>query len=124
MDLPIPTSSIIVFVLTFCVGYVTLLIAHYQSDRLSEWFGLDVFDKTIQTFIVGGIIAIISFVALGAPVSLLMNETPESYSILSNWLSRNFGVMVLLEIALIMLVALLISMYLDRNSEVTIDYVS
>jgi len=124
VDLPIPSSSIIVFILTFCVGYVTLLIAYSQTDRLSEWFSLDVFDKTIQTFIVGGLIAIISFVGLGAPVLSLMNETTGSYNLMLDWLSRNFGMMVLVECLLILVVALCLSLYLERISEIAIEYVS
>ena len=123
MDL-IPSFSIILFILTFCVGYITLLIAYSYADRLSEWFSLDVFDKTIQTFIVGGVIAVISFVGLGAPILSLMNETTESYNLMLDWLSRNFGMMILVETLVIIVFALCLALYLDRRNESTIEYIS
>jgi hypothetical protein len=124
LELPIPTSSIIAFVLTFCVGYVTLLLAYVNAGRLHVWFSLDVFDKTIQTFIIGGIISLTSFVVLSAPVNLLFYETAESYSVWVNWLYRNSGVIVIFELFLIGITALLIGRYLDRDSENDIEYAS
>ena len=124
MNLPVPSSSVIIFILTFCVGYMTLLCAYYLTDRLSEWFGLNVFDKTIQTFIIGGVIALISFIGLKADVLSLVNETPESYTQLVDWLSKNFVGMFIVEVLLIIAFVFSISVYLDRNSEFTIEYVS
>ena len=127
MELPDPTSSIIVFVLTFCVGYITLLIAYYRSGRLPEWLGLDVFDKTIVTFIIGGVITIFSFFALNAPVYTLIyavdiTSTSIAFSELSSWFLRNFGVTVVFESILILLITLIITLFLERHSGVTIDY--
>lgn len=123
MSLPNPTSSIIAFVLTFCVGYVTLLTAYYQADRLPEFFGLDAFDKTIMTFIAGGIISVASLAFLNAPVISIFYET-NTYSTLTSWLSRNFGIMVIIEVVLIMLVSMSIRLFLERNDETFVDYVS
>lgn len=127
MSLPDPTSSIILFVLTFCVGYITLLISYYRAERLPEWLSLDVFDKTIITFIVGGIITIISFFGLNAPVYSLFYATDATstsavFNQLSVWLSRNFGVTVLIESVLIVVIILIIELFLERHSEIRIDY--
>jgi hypothetical protein len=122
MGLPSPASSIIIFVLTFCVGYVTLLFAHYESNKVSEWYDLDVFDKTIQTFIVGGFIAIISFIGLGAPVLSFLYETPESFTSMIDWLSKNLVMMIIVESLLMVTVGLVISLFLARESEITYDY--
>lgn len=127
MELPDPTSSIIVFVLTFCVGYITILIAYYRVGRLSEWLALDVFDKTIVTFIVGGIVTTVSLASLNAPASTLFfttdtTSTATVFNQLSLWLSDNFGIMVAMELTLITAIILLIDIFLRRHGSNSIDY--
>lgn len=122
MELPDPTSSIIIFVFTFCVGYITILLAFYRARRLSEWITLDGFDKTIITFIVGGIITFSSFIALNAPVYSLLyavdvTATSLALTQLSSWLSKNFGVTVVFELILILLISLVIQLFLERHDE-------
>jgi len=128
LELPDPTSSIILFILKFCVGYVTILIAYYRANRLSEWLSLDVFDKTIITFIVGGVISVISFFGLNAPINEILfagdsESTKAAFAHLSEWLSRNTGITIIIEVLLIAVVALSIVLFLERNDDEQKGYV-
>jgi SNF family Na+-dependent transporter len=70
---PSSAFELVLFVLTFVVGYSTLLIGYRNAGRLGEWYAVPAFDKTVQTFIVGGIISIFTIVILGGqtvPVDL------------------------------------------------------
>lgn len=124
MELPIPAFSIIAFILTFCVGYITLLFSYFQSGRILEWYSIDMFDKTIQTFLVGGIISVISLFTLNAPVAYLFEESVEAYNVWAVWFSRNLGVMVLFELTLVLFVSVLIQMHLLRQWDYRLEYVS
>ncbi len=53
-------TSLLVFGLTFVVGYLSWTFAFYRVGQLSEWLiEVQAFDKTILTFAVGGAITFI-----------------------------------------------------------------
>jgi len=113
LDLPIPELSIVFFVLTFGVGYVVLIWAYSNAKRLHDWYDLDTFDKTLQTFVVGGVITCISLFGLNAPWSSLTN-TVISTAVWWDWFWKNIGALLVVESLLVCVVQTLIQEYLSR----------
>lgn len=114
MDLPLPEFSLIFFVMTFGVGYVTLLWAYSGANRLYDWNGLDMFDKTLQTFTVGAVITLASMIALDVPFYFFTSD----FGSTDQWLGmfgRDVLLLIPLELTLIFLVKKLIEDRLTQN---------
>lgn len=68
-QLPVSTlSSLILFIFTIVTGYATLFLAHFWANDLKTWFGRKNFDKTIQCFVTGGFVTLISTPILRLPI--------------------------------------------------------
>jgi len=63
--------QLLVFVLTFVVGYSSLTIGYARAGRLAQWYGLPSFDKTIRAFTVGGIISALTVAILANQYELI-----------------------------------------------------
>jgi len=102
------TSSLalVIFVLTFGVGYVILIWVYSNANRLREWYELNVFDKTMMTFIVGGTVTFFSLLIMKAPFHYLLSGSWEL------WLQNNLGGLIIAESLVIMETALLVRTYL------------
>jgi hypothetical protein len=122
LDIPLTLSSIIIFIFTLGVGYLLLLWAYSDSDRLDEWYALDAFDKTVQTLIIGGTVTFFSLLIQGAPLAYLTSGTPNSDTFWWNWFYMNLGGIIIAESIVFLLAELVLRLILSR--EVEIDYVT
>jgi hypothetical protein len=122
LDIPLTLSAIIIFVFTLGVGYLLLLWAYSDSDRLDEWYTLDAFDKTVQTLIIGGTVTLFSLLIQGAPLAYLVSGTPNSDTFWWNWFYTNLGGIIIAESIVFLLAELVLRLILSR--EVEIDYVT
>jgi hypothetical protein len=114
MDIPFSTLSLIAFIFTVGVGYIILLWAYSSVNRIREWYELNVFDKTMQTFFVGGIASFVSLMIMKAPLLQMISNTTMSSTVWMDWLAKNLGGLIISESVVIVVTLMLINEYLVK----------
>ena len=122
MEIPLTTFSFIVFFLTVGVGYVILMWSYDSANRIKDWYNMDAFDKTMQTFVVGGFITFASFIVLRAPLSLLTTSNEVSTNQFVNWLWINSKGFLIVELIVILLVWIVAQDMLTLENNDIYDY--
>lgn len=64
---------------------------------MEEWYKLDAFDKTMQTFLVGGLVSIMSFLILNAPLDNLILDSSTTIPLWENWFYTNLSGIIISE---------------------------
>jgi hypothetical protein len=118
LDILVDVPSIVSFIFTLGIGYLLLLSAYWGADRLSDWYSLDAFDKSLQTLVTGGTVTFVSLVILQAPLSYLVSETPSSDTFWWNWFSTNLAGIVFIETVVFSVVWSLLYELLSREAEI------
>jgi len=97
VSIPVSALSIITFLFTIGVGYVILVWAYSSANKMEEWYKLDAFDKTMQTFLVGGLVSIMSFLILNAPLDNLILDSSTTIPLWENWFYTNLSGIIISE---------------------------
>ena len=121
MSIPGSTLSIIVFLFTIGVGYVILVWAYSSANKLEEWYKIDTFDKTLQTFLVGGLITIMSFLILKAPLNLLIDSNITEV-FWENWIRTNLSGIIISEVSIGIITWILITELFVKPFSAVISY--